>query len=180
MTFTETSIAGVHVIDADIFPDARGRFVRAWVADELRARGLETDVSQCCVSTNTHRGTIRGMHFQTPPHDGAKTIRVTHGAIFDVAIDLRPDSPTFRRWYGVELSERRVRSLYIPAGCAHGYQTLVDEAEVFYVIAAPYAPAHQGGVRWNDPAFRIDWPLGAPTMINDRDRTYPDFVTPDR
>ena len=171
---------GVHVIDADIFPDARGQFVRAWVADEFRARGLETAVSQCCVSTNTRRGTIRGMHFQTAPHDGAKTIRVTRGAIFDVAVDLRRDSPTFRRWCGVELSDRGYRSLYIPAGCAHGYQTLVDDTEVSPIgRVAPHAPAHQSGVRWNDRAFRIDWPLGPPTIINDRDRTYPDFVAPD-
>jgi dTDP-4-dehydrorhamnose 3,5-epimerase len=176
MQFTETRVAGVYVIDADIFPDARGQFVRAWVADEFRERGLETGISQGGVATNTRRGTIRGMHFQTAPHDGAKTVRVTRGAIFDVAVDLRPDSPTFRRWVGVELTDRDYRSLYIPAGCAHGYQTLVDDVEMFYFIGVPYAPTHQGGVRWDDPAFRIEWPLGPPTLINDRDRSYPDFT----
>jgi len=176
LQFTETPVAGVYVIDADIFPDARGQFVRAWEAEAFRAQGLETGISQGSVATNTRRGTIRGMHFQTAPHDGAKTVRVTRVAIFDVAVDLRRDSPTFCRWVGVELTDRNYRSLYVPAGCAHGYQTLVDDVEMFYFIGAPYAPTHQGGVRWDDPAFRIKWPLGRPTLINDRDGSYPDFV----
>jgi dTDP-4-dehydrorhamnose 3,5-epimerase len=177
LRIVETSVAGVYLIEADIFPDARGQFVRGWVADELSARGLDTHVEQCSLATNTHRGTIRGMHLQTTPYDGAKTIRVTRGAVFDVAIDLRPDSPTFRRWFGVELADRRYTSLYVPAGCAHGYQTLVDDAEVLYFTAAPYAPAHQEGVRWDDPAFRVAWPVDPPTVVNDRDRSYPDFVS---
>lgn len=180
MRIVEASVAGAYLIEADIFPDARGQFVRAWVADELSAYGLDTHIEQCGLATNMRRGTIRGMHFQTTPHDGAKTARVTRGAVFDVAIDLRPDSPTFRRWFGVELTDRGHRSLYLPAGCAHGYQTLVDDAEVLYFTAARYAPTHQGGVRWDDPAFGIEWPLGPPTIINDRDRTYPDFVIPVR
>jgi dTDP-4-dehydrorhamnose 3,5-epimerase len=172
----ETYVGGVYLIEADIFPDARGQFVRGWVADELSAHGLDTHVEQCSLATNTRRGTIRGMHFQVEPYDGAKTVRVTRGAIFDVALDLRPGSSTFGRWFGVELTDRRYESLYVPAGCAHGYQTLVDDADVLYFTAARYAPTHQGGVRWDDPAFRMEWPLGPPTLINDRDRTYPDFV----
>jgi dTDP-4-dehydrorhamnose 3,5-epimerase len=176
LRIVETSVAGAYLIEADIFPDTRGQFVRGWVADELSGRGLDTRIEQCSLATNTRRGTIRGMHFQTGPFDGAKTVRVTRGAVFDVAIDLRRDSVTFRCWFGVELTDRRYVSLYVPAGCAHGYQTLVDDAEVLYFTAAAYAPAHQGGVRWDDPTFRIEWPLGPPTLINERDRTYADFV----
>lgn len=176
MRIAETSLPGVYLLDADVFPDDRGQFVRAWAADELAAHGLDTNVAQWCVATNTGRGTIRGMHFQMGPADGAKTIRVSRGAVFDVAVDLRPDSPTFRRWFGVELSAGAASSLYIPRGCAHGYQTLVNDTELFYLIAAPYAPSQQGGVRWDDPAFGISWPLGPPTRINDRDRSYPDFT----
>jgi dTDP-4-dehydrorhamnose 3,5-epimerase len=172
--FTPTPIAGVFIIEADVFPDDRGAFVRAWVAEEYRAHGLDAGVAQCSLSSNIRRGTIRGLHFQSPPFDGAKSVRITRGAIFDVAVDLRPESPTFCRWTGVELTAGNRRALYIPAGCAHGYQTLVDDAEMLYLMSAAYAPDHQRGVRWNDPAFGISWPL-APTMINDRDRTYVDF-----
>lgn len=174
MRFTDTAIAGVVVVDADVFPDPRGEFVRAWAADDYARRGLETAIVQCSVSANPRRGTLRGLHYQTPPFDGAKTVRTTRGAIFDVAVDLRPDSPTFLAWVGVELTEANRRALYVPAGCAHGYQTLVDDAEMMYFTSAAYAPAHQAGVRWDDPAFGITWPL-APTLIHDRDRAYPDF-----
>jgi dTDP-4-dehydrorhamnose 3,5-epimerase len=175
VTFTSTAIAGVLIVDADVFPDPRGEFVRAWVADEYRAEGLDARIVQCSLARNARRGTIRGMHFQTAPFDGAKTVRTTRGAIFDVAVDLRPDSPTFCRWVGVELTDANRRALYIPAGCAHGYQTLVDDAEMLYFVSTAYAPDHQAGVRWNDPAFGIAWPV-AQTMINERDRTYPDFA----
>jgi dTDP-4-dehydrorhamnose 3,5-epimerase len=177
VTFTSTPLAGVLIVDADVFPDPRGEFVRAWVADEFRSHGLDTRIAQCSVSRNARRGTIRGLHFQTAPFDGAKTVRATRGAIFDVAVDLRPDSPTFRRWVGVELTEANRRALYVPAGCAHGYQTLEDDAEMLYFVSAAYAPDHQEGVRWDDSAFGITWPT-VPTMINERDRTYADFVVP--
>ncbi len=176
MTFTETSLPGVILIEADVFPDERGAFLRAWVEDECRARGLVTTIAQCSLATNHRRGTLRGMHFQSAPFDGAKTVRVTRGAVFDVAIDLRPDSPTFRHWTGTELTDRNNLSLYLPPGFAHGYQTLTDDADVLYFMSAAYAPAHQGGVRWNDPAFGVTWPIDPPTQINDRDRTYPDFL----
>jgi dTDP-4-dehydrorhamnose 3,5-epimerase len=175
--FTATPVAGVLIVDADIFPDPRGEFVRAWVADEFQSEGLDIRIAQCSVSRNARRGTIRGLHFQTTPFDGAKTVRATRGAIFDVAVDLRPDSPTFCRWVGVELTDANRLALYVPAGCAHGYQTLVDDAEMLYFVSAAYAPDHQGGVRWDDPAFGIAWPT-VPTMINERDRTYADFVLP--
>jgi len=176
LKFTETALPGVVVVEADVFTDERGAFVRAWVAAECGAHGLVTTIEQCSLSTNRRRGTVRGMHFQTPPFDGAKTVRVTRGAVFDVAIDLRPDSPAFRRWVGVELTDGNRRSLYLPPGCAHGYQTLVDDADVLYFMSAPYAPTHQGGVRWNDPAFGVTWPIDPPSFINDRDQTYPDFA----
>lgn len=176
MTLTETELAGVWLIDADVFPDARGSFIRAWLPEEFQARGLETTIAQCSMATNHRRGTIRGMHYQAAPFEEVKVVRAVCGAIFDVAVDLRPDSPTFRRWIGAELSAANRRSLYLPGGVAHGYQTLTDNAEVLYFVSAPYAPSHAGGVRWNDPAFAIAWPLGAPTMINDRDASYPDVA----
>lgn len=176
MTFTELLIPGVWQVDADVFPDARGAFIRAWMPDEFASRGLETGIAQCSMATNHHRGTIRGLHYQSAPHEEVKVVRVVRGAIFDVAVDLRPDSPTFRRWVGVELSAGNRRLLYLPKGMAHGYQTLTDDTEILYFVSAPYSPPHQQGVRWNDPAFGIDWPLGAPTMIHDRDATYPDFT----
>jgi len=176
MTFNQLSLPGVWLLDADTFEDERGSFSRLWMPDELSARGLEIAVSQCSMATNLRRGTIRGMHYQTAPFEEVKVVRTTRGAIFDVAVDLRPDSPTYKRWVGAELSAENRRALYLPRGVAHGYQTLSDDADVLYLISAPYAPNHQRGVRWNDPAFSIDWPLGAPTMINARDAGYADFV----
>jgi dTDP-4-dehydrorhamnose 3,5-epimerase len=176
MTFHETRIPGVLIIDSDVFRDERGAFVRAWLRDEFAARGLETAVAQASLATNRTRGTIRGLHYQTAPHEEVKYIRAIRGAVYDVAVDLRPESPTFREWVGVELTSDNQRMLCVPKGCAHGYQTLTDAAEVCYFVSAAYAPAHQAGVRWNDPAFGIRWPLGAPTVINERDATFPDFV----
>jgi len=176
MKFSQTAIPDVWTIDCDIFEDDRGFFARAWMPDELEARGLDTSIAQCSIAFNKRRGTLRGMHFQTAPFEEVKHVRVVRGAIFDVAIDLRRDSPTFRKWVGVELSADNRRLLYIPTGFAHGYQTLSDDAEIHYFVSAEYSPAHQRGVRWNDPAFGIDWPLGPPTMIHERDATYPDHV----
>jgi len=176
MTFTELAIPGVWQVDADVFSDNRGAFIRAWMPDEFAARGLETTIAQCSMATNNRRGTIRGLHYQSAPVEEVKVVRVVKGAIFDVAVDLRPDSPTFRRWVGVELSAENRRLLYLPKGMAHGYQTLTDDAEILYFVSAPYSPPHQQGVRWDDPAFAIAWPLGAPTLIHERDATYPDFA----
>ncbi len=176
MTFTEQSIAGVYLIDADIIPDDRGSFTRAWMPDEFRAHGLSTDIAQAMFAFNHRRGTIRGMHWQAHPFWEEKTVRVTRGRIFDVAVDLRPGSPTYRHWVGVELSADNRRMLYLPAGCAHGYQTLEDESEVFYFVSRPYSPDHQRGFRYDDPAFGITWPLGPPTMIHKRDASFPDFT----
>ncbi len=175
MHIHETTIPGVRLIDSDVFPDERGLFVRAWVADEFEAMGLETRIVQASLATNTRRGTIRGLHYQAPPFEETKVIRAVRGRVWDVALDLRPDSPTFGRWYGVELGFDNHRLLYIPHGVAHGYQTLTDDAAVFYFVSEPYSPEHQRGVRWNDPAFGIEWPLGSPTSISERDAAFPDF-----
>ena len=175
MTFTPTEIPGVRIVDPDVFEDERGAFVRAWMPDEFAANGLETRIAQASMALTRERGTIRGLHFQAAPFEEAKVVRVIRGAAFDVAVDLRPDSPAYLRWVGVELSAANRRILYLPAGCAHGYQTLEPDTEVFYFVSSPYSLPHQRGVRWNDPAFGITWPLGAPTQINERDARYPDY-----
>lgn len=176
MRFIEQKLPGVFLIECDVFPDERGSFTRAWVPEEFKDHGLCVDIAQCMFAHNHRRGTIRGMHYQAAPMGEHKTTRVTRGAVFDVAVDLRPDSPTYCEWVGVELSADNHRILYIPPGLAHGYQTLTDDAEVFYFVSNAYSPPHQRGVRFDDPAFGIEWPLGKPTMILERDATYPDFV----
>jgi dTDP-4-dehydrorhamnose 3,5-epimerase len=175
MTFTETKLPGVWIIDVDILPDERGFFGRTWAREEFETRGLSTEIAHASLAFNHRRGTIRGMHAQSAPFEEVKLVRVVRGAVFDVVVDLRPGSPTFKQWVGVELTQDNRAMLYVPAGFAHGYQTLTDDAEVFYLISAPYAPSHAIGVRWNDPAFGIDWPLGAPAVIHPRDASYPDF-----
>lgn len=173
MLFTETEIPGVLVVEPDVFPDVRGLFMCAWVSDEFAARGLETAIAQASAAQSHVRGTLRGLHYQAPPFEEAKVIRVTRGAIFDVAVDLRPASPTYLKWTGCELTAENRRLMYVPPGCAHGYQTLADDTEVFYFVSAKYSPPHQRGVRWDDPAFGITWPLGSPTRIHERDASYP-------
>jgi dTDP-4-dehydrorhamnose 3,5-epimerase len=176
MKFTDTKIPGVVVIDYDVFPDERGLFAITWAAKDFAARGLDTHIAQCNVSANKASGTIRGLHYQAAPFAEVKIVRTTRGAIYDVAVDLRPESPTFRQWVGVELSAGNHRQIYLPPGCAHGYQTLTDDAEIVYFVSAPYSPPHQRGVRWNDPAFGIEWPLGRPASIHPRDDSYADFA----
>ena len=176
MKFIEQKIAGLVVVESDVFPDARGSLTRAWVPQEFRDHGLSVDVTQGLMAFNHRRGTVRGMHYQTAPFGEHKATRVTRGAVFDVAVDLRPESPTYCQWFGIELSADNRRLLYIPPGFAHGYQTLADDTELFYMVSGEYSPAHQRGVRYNDPAFGISWPLGAPTVIHERDAAYPDFV----
>lgn len=175
MKFISTDLPGVMIIDSDVFPDERGLFTRVWHGGEFAAKGLDANFAQCTMAFNHRRGTIRGMHFQAEPHSEIKLVRATRGLIYDVIIDLRPASPTFKNWCGVELSADNRRSVYIPKGLAHGYQTLTDEAEVLYFVSNDYAPGHQRGVRFDDPAFGIRWPLGAPTVINERDASYPSF-----
>lgn len=175
MNFTETALKGAWIIDLQRFDDERGFFARSFCRDEFATRGLKTAVTQCNISYNKAKGTLRGMHFQLPPKAEAKLVRCTRGEIYDVIIDLRIDSPTFCRWEGVALSSDNYRALYIPEGFAHGFQTLEENSEVFYQMYEFYAPQYAAGVRWDDPAFGIDWPLPDPIMSK-KDRGYVPFM----
>ncbi|HUJ10304.1 MAG TPA: dTDP-4-dehydrorhamnose 3,5-epimerase [Verrucomicrobiae bacterium] len=174
MLFTKTKIQGVFVLDPELIPDARGFFARAWCQTEFEEQGIDSRLVQCNISFNKRKGTLRGMHYQKPPHAETKIVRCTMGSLYDVAIDLRPDSPTFKQWVGDTLSAANHRMMVIPPGCAHGFLTLEDTTEIFYQMSAYYAPPHAAGVRWNDPAFRVRWP-GEVTVITDRDDNYPYF-----
>jgi len=174
MQFTETEIKGAYILEAERIADERGFFARTWARDEFEAHGLDPNLAQCNVSYNHHKGTVRGMHWQDPPHAETKLVRCTQGGIYDVIVDIRADSPTYRTWVGVELTAENRRALYIPEGCAHGFQTLEDASEVFYMITEYYTPAAARGMRWNDPAISVTWPLEV-TVISDRDRQYPDW-----
>jgi len=176
MRFTEISLSGAFVIDPEPVVDERGSFARTWCRDEFAARGLDPAVAQCSVSYNTRRGTLRGMHYQAAPYAEVKLVRCTRGAIFDVIIDLRPESSTYMQWFSIELKERDRRMLYVPAGFAHGFLTLQDESEVFYQISQKYMRDFARGVRWNDPRFGIRWPEEV-RVISERDQNYPDFST---
>jgi len=170
--FTACALAGVYAVDMDRIEDERGFFARSFCAAEFAEHGLEAPTNQCSVSFNARRGTLRGLHLQAAPHDEEKLVRCTAGAIFDVAVDLRAGSPTHRQWFGAELSAGNHRALYIPKGFAHGFVTLADATEVSYMISVPHAPGYGRGVRWNDPAFAIAWPL-QPVVISARDAAYP-------
>ena len=175
MVFTELPLKGAWVIDIARFEDERGFFARTWASEEFTSRGLDPSLAQCNVAWNHRRGTLRGMHFQRAPMQEVKIVRCTRGAIHDVIVDLRPDSPTFCEWTAIELTEDNHRMLYIPQGFAHGYQTLVDGVETYYHVSAAYSPEHADGVRWNDPRFGISWPLEV-SVISARDERWPDFA----
>jgi dTDP-4-dehydrorhamnose 3,5-epimerase len=170
----ETRLAGAFILDVERREDERGFFARAWCAEELAAAGLDPRISQINVGFNLRRGTLRGLHFQRAPHAEVKLVRCTAGAVYDVIVDLRPDSPTHRRWVAVELTAENHRQLYVPAGFAHGYQTLTDSAEICYQASVPYAPESATGVKFDDPAFGITWPEPV-TVISDADRAWPDY-----
>lgn len=175
MIFSRASIAGAYVVDLDPVHDERGFFARAFCEQEFEQHGLASRFPQCNVSFNRRRHTLRGLHYAVPPHREAKLVRCTRGAIFDVIVDLRRDSPTCFRWFGIELSERTRRMLYVPEGVAHGFLTLQPSTEVFYQMGAAYAPEAARGIRWDDPRFGIEWPH-RPTLMSERDRTLPDFT----
>ena len=175
MLFTETGLAGAVVVDLEAHVDERGFFARSWCSREFEAHGLNPRVVQCNVSANAARGTLRGMHYQLAPHAEVKLVRCTRGAVYDVIIDLRETSPTYLRHVAVELTAENHRALYIPEGFAHGFLTLTDDSEVFYQMSAFYEPGAARGVRWDDRAFGISWPLPV-TVISKRDRGYPDFT----
>jgi dTDP-4-dehydrorhamnose 3,5-epimerase len=177
MRFTETPLPGAWVIELDLLGDERGWFARTFDAAELEARGMNPAVVQCNASFNAQRDTLRGMHYQAEPHGESKLVRCVRGAIFDVALDLRAGSRTTRAWHGVELSAENRRAFYIPAGFAHGFQTLTEDAEVLYQMGHPYVPEAARGVRWDDPAFGIEWPAPREERtVSERDASYPDYA----
>jgi dTDP-4-dehydrorhamnose 3,5-epimerase len=172
MRFIETCIRGATVIDPSPHQDDRGRFFRAWCAREFSEHGLNFSAVQANMGFSKERGTTRGMHLQIAPAVEAKLVRCTRGSMFDVVLDLRPESPSYRKWYGIELSAENSRMLFVPENCAHGYQTLEDNTEMLYMTSAYYTPDAARGVRYDDPAFAIRWPL-ATTVISDQDRNWP-------
>jgi dTDP-4-dehydrorhamnose 3,5-epimerase len=174
MIFTETNLPGAFVIMPEQHEDERGFFARVWCQRECAARGVNARFVQCSVSFNTRRGTLRGMHWQAAPYEEAKLVRCTRGAIYDVIIDLRSDSTTFKHHYGVTLTAENHTMLYVPEGFAHGFLTLADDTEVFYQMSQFYHPESQHGLRWNDPAFAIHWVADVQVMSS-RDKSYPDF-----
>lgn len=174
MVFTETGLPDAFVVDLEPHRDERGFFARAWCQREFERRGLSARFVQCNISRSYRKGTLRGLHYQLPPHAEAKLVRCAAGALHDVIVDLRPDSPAFGRHHAVVLTAENHRALYVPAGFAHGFLTLADNTDVLYQMSEFYEPAAGRGIRWNDPAFGISWP-GPVTVISERDRTYPDF-----
>jgi len=172
MIFEETKLKGGFVVDLKRIEDNRGFFARGWCAKEFRDHGLNPNLTQFNVAFNPHRATLRGMHFQGAPHAEAKFVRCTRGALFDVMIDLRPESPTHRQWFGMELSAENHRALYVPEGFAHGYQTLTADCEMYYFTTETYHPETAGGVRYNDPAFGITWPKPV-DLISEADKNWP-------
>ena len=175
MRFVPLELEGAYLVELDPRRDERGYFARTWCRDELAEHGLDTTVAQCSTSHHVRAGTLRGLHFQRAPHAETKLVRCTRGAIFDVIVDLRPESPTHAAWFGAELSEERGNAMYVPKGFAHGFQTLTEGADVLYMISVPYAPDASTGVRWDDPAFGIEWPDVVERTIGDRDLAWPDY-----
>lgn len=173
MIFAELALKGAFLIELDRLEDERGFFARAFCIDEFAAHGLNPVVSQCNVSYNRRRGTLRGLHYQVRPHEEAKLVRCTAGAAFDVIVDLRPTSPTFKQWVGVELSVENRRMLYVPEGFAHGFQTLLDDTELFYQMSKAYAPEATRGIRWDDPELAIGWPPTKERVISTADLSLP-------
>lgn len=175
MRFEQSPLYGAWIIEPDRIEDERGWFARTYDCDEFAARGLDPAVVQCNASFNAVAGTLRGLHLQLAPHGEPKLVRCTRGAVLDVVVDLRPDSPTHRQWFGAELSEDNGRALYVPVGLAHGFQTLRDASEVLYMMGHEYVPEAASGVRWDDPAFAISWPPAEHRVISERDASYPDY-----
>lgn len=174
MIFTETKLPGVFIIELEKRTDDRGFFTRAWCKKEFADQGINLDWVQANLAHTEKEGTLRGLHYQIAPYEEAKLMRCIRGAIYDVIVDLRPESPTYKHWLGVELTADNRKSLYIPEGFAHGYQSLRDDAEVFYLVSQFYTPGAEQGIRYNDPAFGIAWPLKV-RVISDKDKSWPDY-----
>jgi dTDP-4-dehydrorhamnose 3,5-epimerase len=175
MKFTETKLKGAFIVEIEKLTDTRGFFARAWCSKEFDAQGLTARVVQANVSFNRRKGTLRGMHYQIAPFQENKLIRCTRGAIYDVIIDLRPESPTYKQWMGVELTADNYTLLFVPEDFAHGFITLMDNTEITYQVSQFYTPGSEKGIRFNDPTFNIQWPLEV-SVISDKDRTWPDFA----
>lgn len=174
MIFNETALQGAFLIEIKKIEDHRGFFGRAWCQQEFEQAGINSNIRQINTSLTHKKGTIRGMHYQIDPHQEGKLIRCTRGRIYDVMIDLRPDSPTFMQWIGHELSENNYRMVYVPENFAHGFVTLEDHCEVYYPVTEFYTPGSERGIRYNDPAFKIEWPIDI-EVVSDKDMSHPDF-----
>jgi dTDP-4-dehydrorhamnose 3,5-epimerase len=175
MRFTETPVQGAHLIEPELRGDERGFFARMWESAEFAARGLNATFVQCNNSYSVRRGTLRGLHYQAPPHGEAKLVRCVSGSVFDVLVDVRPGSATLGHWFGACLTAGNRTMVYVPEGCAHGYLTLEDGSEVIYWVTKPYQASAERGIRWNDPRFRIAWPDAGALTLSDKDRAWPDF-----
>ncbi len=172
MKFIKTQLSGLYVVELDVLADERGSFARSFCVHEFQAHGLESAVAQCNISFNAKAGTLRGLHFQVAPHEESKLVRCTRGAIYDVAVDIRSQSPTYLNWYAIDLTADNRRMMFIPRGFAHGFQTVMSDTEVFYLMSEFYHPESARGLRWDDPAVGITWPLGNP-IISEKDRIHP-------
>jgi dTDP-4-dehydrorhamnose 3,5-epimerase len=175
MRLVPIPIQGAYLVELEPHADERGFFARAWCGTEFAHLGLDPELAQVSISRNTRAGTLRGLHFQRYPHEESKLVRCTQGSIFDVVADLRPGSPTLGRWFGAELDAESGRALFVPKGCAHGFQTLTDGADVLYLISVPYAPEAADGVRWDDQTLGIEWPFAPERTISERDRAWPEL-----
>ena len=175
MIFNKTKLDGAHIVEMESIRDRRGFFARAWCSKEFEAHGLISQFVQANLTYSPKRGTIRGLHYQIAPHQEVKLVRCTRGATYDVIVDLRPESPTYKQWLAIELTADNHKMIYIPAGFAHGYQILVDDTEVFYQVGQFYAPECERGARWNDPAFGVEWPMTSPLILSDKDKNWPDY-----
>ena len=174
MVFHETALPGTFVIELEKYEDERGFFARSWCVREFAAKGLDATLVQCNVSFNARKGTLRGLHYQVPPHAEVKLIRCTRGALYDVVVDLRKDSSTFLQWFGIELTAANHKMLYIPKRFAHGFQTLEDDTEIFYQMSAFYEPSSARGIRWDDPKLGISWPQDK-RIISGKDQNCPNL-----
>jgi len=173
--FIETGLKGAYVIEIEKLKDHRGFFARSWCQKEFDGHNLASTVRQANISSNMKKGTLRGMHYQLSPYEETKLVRCTRGAIYDVIIDLRPASPTYSQWIGVELTAENYKMLYVPENFAHGFQTLKDDTEVTYQVSQFYTPGSENGIRWDDPAIGINWPIEV-QVISEKDKSWPDYT----
>ena len=176
MIFKQTRLEGAFIVEMEPIRDNRGFFARAWCQKEFEDHGLVSCFVQNNITYSARSGTLRGLHYQIPPHEEPKLVRCTQGAIYDVIVDLRPESPTYMQWLGIELTANNRAMIYMPGGFAHGYQILVDDTEVFYQVGTFYAPKYERGIRWDDPALAIEWPINPPVVLSEKDKHWPDYL----